>query len=954
MTPKLRRVGWMAAFALPMALAASESAAPDTIELAARASPNFTAEQRLAMARAHQAREHPMWRELTPTERVARFAMFGRRLARSAIAAATGEGASPVAAPFQGNLTLIQGASGKTIALQRQADCSLSYLVGSYTLSLTSPTVEVQGSTANYQDVLRSAAGLALQTGQFARGCAEPSLGIGSRRGVYLGRTRDALYLFAASGYNYAVASNALYYGTIDPLTQTVKSFNTDVSVPELGALAVGDLDGDGQSDLVGIDRFVGSIAVWKVRADGSIGAPTRYALPGSRTNAVVLADVNGDGKVDVVAATADESNQEVVSVLNGRGDGTLDAARPVNVSTPSGVFGAQVVNLVAADLRGNGRPDIVGSNGLVMLNDGSGNFTQGGWAFAASTATSAFGPNLAVADFDEDGKLDVVVNNGLTIDIQLGRGDGSFRAGRRYASNDSVGYMTATDLDGDGHVDLYVGLANGGFFGGDQFSVRQAYALIGNGDGSLRGAPLLPFVFNGRNMVDLNGDGILDAVGVNADRSFTTYLGDARGGFTAQGTLSASPLRVGAEQFTLNDIDSLALADINGDGHKDLIFRAKDFVARGPTGFYTAGLLVALGDASGNFATPSFLPAPSFLLPGDIDIDPKQSNLRAADINGDGKSDLIYGYSVSSFDTNTFQRGTAVQLGNGDGTFQPPKTMVFFSGPANVSSFLSANVQQIADLNGDGRPDLIFVTMLPTRDSNLGGNRATVQVALGTGDGSFSAPTDVAGPELMATYFGQASAAPIALADMNGDGVSDMVVLGGSGSYSLQIAVVLGKGDGSFRAPILTTLPGQYLFSDLGVAVGDFNADGKPDVVVVDPFIGSNGGISFGNGDGTLRSLTTGVGTAVRHNLSIDIPVGGASTVLDLNNDGKPDVIAGQTLLLSAARDTVAPNTFVLDGSGVPVRPGRNRSFTARPPAPIAEYPVSNVKRPFGRLVVE
>jgi len=88
---------------------------------------------------------------------------------------------------------------------------------------------------------------------------------------------------------------------------------------------------------------------------------------------------------------------------------------------------------------------------------------------------------------------------------------------------------VTATDLDGDGNVDLYIGTANGGVFQGDQFEENQAYALMGNGDGTFQGAPIVPFIYTGQNMADLTGNKILDAVGVNSDSSFTSLWVTAR-----------------------------------------------------------------------------------------------------------------------------------------------------------------------------------------------------------------------------------------------------------------------------------------------------------------------------------------------------------------------------------------------------------------------------------------
>ena len=902
----------MAVVGLPLALAAAGGPPPPgPVAAAALAAPNYSVEQRVAMARARQAEAHPLWKNLSTSAQVERLMMLGRRMM---IAAAAGDPAPAPSASFQGNLTPINGPSGNAIELQRQADCSLSFSYDSYTLSLTSPSIQVLSTTAQYQNVLHAAAGLTTHAGAFARGCAEATLGIGSRRGFYLGRTSQNLYMFAASGYNSAAGSNTLYYGTIDATTQKVHSFNTDVSLPNIDGMTAGDLNGDGLADVVGLDMNSGSVSVWLAHADGTLGAPRLYATGGSRTRAVVLADFDGDGKVDLVAATsvsAGTGTQEAIAFLRGRGDGTFEPAQVFNVTTPSTRFSSLLVNLVAVDLRGTGRLDIVGSNGRVLLNNGNGSFTQAGWAFASPSSSTSWGPTLATGDFNEDGKQDVAVNNGVSVTIYLGRGDGSFDAGKAYASNDSVGYLTATDLDGDGHTDLYIGLANGGFFGGDHFGGNRAYALMGRGDGSFAGAPVVPFVYNGHNLADLNGDGKLDGVGVNSDLSFTTYLGDGRGGFTAHATLATTPLRLGTETFTLGNIDSYDLADINGDGKLDLVFLSRNFSARNSlSDFISPGILIALGDGQGGFAAPTFLPAPSFVPAGDFDSNLTLSNIRLADVNGDGKADLVYAYASTAYNTRIRTLGTAVQLGNGDGTFQPPKVLPFYSRPDNGNGFdLSSEVQQFVDLNGDGKLDLLLVTQTATRDSTLSALRSNYQVALGAGDGTFATPVTVSGPEIVTRSFRESQPAPIVVADMNGDGIVDLVMLGSSGAYDMQVAIALGNGDGTFKAPDRTTFVAQALGGEQQLVVADFNGDGKLDVLIANPF--GAAGIAYGRGDGTLAPL--GTTTAATFNLLLNLPVGGAARVLELNGDGKPDVLVGDTLLLSQSAAAATPAEFSL-----------------------------------------
>jgi hypothetical protein len=895
-----------AAILLPAMLAGSPTINWSRVAAVARQHTNFTVEQRQAVIREIRAEEHPLWKTLSPAARLRRAAAYVMRM----LPRQSEQTTSPTAAPVLGNQTFISNPTGDMIGLQRQSNCSLSLYDGSFTFATSQafPTLQFTTTTASYEQVLHAESGLTTQAGVFAKGCVDPSMGIGSRRGAYLGKTAQGQYLIAWDAYNSIHNANALYSATVNPATMAVQSSNADFSMAGIQLLTAGDLNGDGLADVVGLDPDTASISVWLANADGTLGAPTSYTLP-ANVEAAVIADVNGDGKPDLVVATRNATYQEQISVLTGNGNGTLNAAQSFNVATPTGSENedAFIGSLIAADIRGDGRTDIIGSNGLLLLNNGDGTFTAGTPVFPPTVATSEFGNNMAAADFNNDGKLDVAVDNGTAVYIYLGNGDGTFTTGRSYASDTDVGYLTATDIDGDGNVDLWIGTANSGVFGGDQFGVGQAYALMGNGNGTFQGAPVVPFIYTGTNLADLNGDGNTDAVAVNPNLSFTTYLGDGKGGFTAKSTLIASPVTLYGTPYTLPTIDSYGLADVTGDGKLDLVFIA-DLVVRPPTGFDTPGVLIAAGDGQGDFATPTFFPTQNFAPNGDVDANPQISNLHLADVNNDGKPDLIYSLHDEDYTTATFYAGIVVQRGNGDGTFQPPQPLWLFSGPSSANQIVQ--VLNVVDLNGDGKPDLVLLI------GNLVNQmyQWSLEVALGNGDGTFGTPTTVTTTDVIpdGVIYGT-QYLPLVVADMNGDGIPDLVALGESTSGNMQVAIALGNGDGTFKAPNKTTL--SIPFNDEGLAVADLNGDGKLDVAVGGYFGSSDSGIIFGNGDGTLAPLTAADGS-VGFNELYYMPMGGATVAVNFTGGKIRDVLSGSTLLVTEATTTATPD-FTLTASG-------------------------------------
>ncbi len=318
----------------------------------------------------------------------------------------------------------------------------------------------------------------------------------------------------------------------------------------------------------------------------------------------------------------------------------------------------------------------------------------------------------------------------------------------------------------------------------------------------------------------------------------------------------------------------SVALADLNGDGHLDLVVADAD-----------TGICVLLGNGDGTFQNPVVYPT--------IDTGPYSLALAIGDVNGDGHVDLV----VSSYeDVASYEGEVNVLLGNGDGTFQPPA--VYASGGGGGSSSIV-----IKDLNGDGRPDLILAD--GCQDLNCStGFHGGVSVLMGNGDGTF---------QTAVTYdSGGVQAQSIALADVNGDGHPDLVVANlcessggcGGGVGPGGVSVLLGSGDGTFQAAVSYSSGG---YNANPVAIWDINGDGRPDVIVGNACqssscnngsVNGNVGVLLGNGDGTFQPPATySSGEYGANSLAL----------ADLNGDGHPDVVAAGNMTASDSHGEVS-----------------------------------------------
>ncbi len=265
---------------------------------------------------------------------------------------------------------------------------------------------------------------------------------------------------------------------------------------------------------------------------------------------------------------------------------------------------------------------------------------------------------------------------------------------------------------------------------------------------------------------------------------------------------------------------------DFNGDGIPDLAFND-----------YSGHIGVFFGNGNGTFRPGPVLNSANTL---------GAPVLAAADVNGDGNTDLL------AASTNASGAWLYVYLGNGDGTFQ---AAVVSPGPADAEGIA------IADFNRDGKPDAALFTFL--------GPGVVVQP--GNGDGSFGAPIPVPGASGM-------EGRGLITADFTGDGIPDIAVLAQESSGGAVI-IFPGKGDGTFLPPISTDLPAV----GVAFAAADFDSDGHLDLAVTpQPFAGSLS-LLTNNGGGTFAVAPIPTPAAITYPYAI--------IAADLNRDGRPDI---------------------------------------------------------------
>jgi hypothetical protein len=620
--------------------------------------------------------------------------------------------------------------------------------------------------------------------------------------------------------------------------------------------IAAGNFDGTGGTDVAVLSCTTGG--AWTIdalTADGDGSFTLTQQLPNTEDGQLASADFNGDGTDDLAFS---QNGTAQVQIFLSKGNGTFKA--PVVMPTDFDSY-----DLMTGFVNGDDAPDLVGAAGgpvWTMLNDGTGHFAPQVYDFSATLS----GIELALGQFDGDGNLDVAVvdASGGHVYVGLGHGNGHFTAGTPIGPiGPQTNWVEAGDVTGDGVTDLVgdldsnsaavlVGDGTGAFPKQTSWVTGSEGLTVADLDGT---GPLDLVTFSSDPGVvhatvatthglraarlrhggypqvaaDLNNDGVLDKVSggtglVKPGVLRSDVIAQLNKGAGAFGRQVVSKVRI---ETAASGIGAIGVADIDEDGTLDVVGGFSNFQPSPNNLFWM------IGQGNGSFGKPTLSST------GDTHAD--VVSLGLADVNGDGHVDIV-SHTLSQLST---------RLGSGNGRFRAPIVSGFsganqeatlvadFTGDGVLDTVavrrtgsedfgsgdiyleqghgngtftliqtrsVDSNLGQagVADLNGDGRPDVATIG-----SAGFDGGRNAMWILLTAPAGQLGVPAPYQGP-----------AGGLAIADYNGDGAPDIAV-----DAINAITIYVNGGNGTF--PTTTSI-----LSGGAVAIAaDFTGDGAPDI---------------------------------------------------------------------------------------------------------------------------
>lgn len=621
-------------------------------------------------------------------------------------------------------------------------------------------------------------------------------------------------------------------------------------------SVSIGDIDRDGKPDLAVSNGLGNSISVLRNTSTiGVISFATKVDFVITNNNySVSMGDMDGDGKVDLMASNG---NSNTISVLRNTSTiGTVSFATKVDFAT-----GTNSSSLCIGDIDGNGKLDIAitnqTSNTLSVLRNTS---TVSVLSFAAKVdfATGTAPIAIAIGDIDGDGKPDLGVANSTANTVSVLRntsisGTISFVAKVDFATGSNPLYVTIGDNDGDGKPDLAV--ANYSY---DSVSIFQQLPIVTLASFSPASGPIGTSVtiigtgFNataGQNSVyfgavkasvtaaSATSLTVTVPIGATYENISVTNLGVALTGYSVKPftvTLAGNIAFGNKQDFATGTTPtSVSIGDIDSDGKSDMVVTSynnnkvsvyRNISTSGNTNF----------DAKVDFATNS-----------------SPNMVKLIDIDGDGKLDLIVlngQFNIMSVFRNTSVSGT-----------------ITFAAKVDLPSGLNSLDVSIGDLNNDGKPDLVT--------ANANSNTVSVYRNISTlGSVIFAAKVD------LTPFSGTIS---VAIDDIDGDGKSDLIIANNGPTVSVLRNTTTTATTISFAAKVDFSID---IYASV-LKIGDIDGDGKLD-------------IATSNWDTNVISILRNTSTIGVLSFAAKVNfAAGANTIFlsigDIDGDGKPDISA-------------------------------------------------------------
>src|SRR5271165_546656 len=670
-----------------------------------------------------------------------------------------------------------------------------------------------------------------------------------------------SLRAYYGGDVTHAASSSSVVAETVDALPslglQPAVAFT--VGTNPISAV-LGDFNGDGKQDLAVANLYTANVSVLLGTGTGGFQAAVNYNAAVSSFGVASLAtgDFNGDGKTDLVVASGSSS----FSLMFGNGDGTFQAATLYSVSAPC-------FTVAVGDFNGDGKADLAfGGTGivLILLGNGDGTF-QAPLSFAiVSTAYS-----VAVGDFNRDGKADLAVTNVGYVSILLGNGDGTFAAAVNYPFGSYLEQLVVSDLNDDGKPDLVTVDFQAG-----------VGVLLGTGDGTFQSAITYGSIEHSYSLAvgDIHGEGKQDLLAAENYGSGEILYGNGDGTFQPP-----TPFPVSSTVY------AQVVGDFNGDGITD--FAVLDYINRSIT-VHLGGAITDLGISTshGNGFTQGQVGAEYSITVSNVGAIASAGNVGVVD-------SLPSGLTATAIAGNGWTCGLATLTCTRSDSLAPGASYPVIEIAVNLASGLTGDVTDTATVSGGGDMNLANNTATDTTVSRLA---TTIMLTAAPNPSTLSqtvmlTASVTAGATGSVTFYDRTTGLGIA-AIASGQGLlATNLLLPGSHSFTARY-----DGDSNY-GPSLSAALAQTVSAHTAngyqprlsypapfasaLAIGDFNRDGKPDIVTTNSQIGGIN-ILLGNGDGTMQ------GTA-----SYRLPSGAYSLAVevgDFNGDGIPDVIVNSS----------------------------------------------------------